>query len=390
MAACHDSNEAHVLIIGSGITGLVLAQALKKEGIRYSIFEKDSSLNVRSNEWTMAIHWSLDRLATLLPPDVKMRKLCGNGIDVQYGKQLNRIEFDEDEQDVTVGFTDGTSASGTLVVGADGARTKVREVAMGSAERAATTPFPIWHMNLTVCCGDAEKARYVRSDFPTSFLALSERSFHAFQSISSMPDGPDRPESWVFHLAMAWKGEAQKDLSHEDRLAMIKEKAAGLAEPARSSFMWIPEGTGVHKADISYWITKPWDNYQGRLTLTGDAAHPMPPYRGQGLNHCIADVSSLMGHIKQAAQGEGTWQSALSSYEEELVPRGSEEVKCSIENGIMLHDWEKVKQSPVFTTGFRPMKGHDLYETNIDHEGNQRKAEAIRGAATSTRVETAT
>lgn len=60
---------------------------------------------------------------------------------------------------------------------------------------------------------------------------------------------------------------------------MIKEKAAGLAEPARSSFMWIPEGTQVHKADISYWITEPWDNYQGRLTLTGDAAHPMPPCR---------------------------------------------------------------------------------------------------------------
>ncbi|KAI4282007.1 MAG: hypothetical protein L6R38_003264 [Xanthoria sp. 2 TBL-2021] len=69
MAAHRDLNEAHVLIIGSGITGLVLAQALKEE-IRYSIFEKDSSLNVLSNEWTMAIHWSLDRRANLLPPDV--------------------------------------------------------------------------------------------------------------------------------------------------------------------------------------------------------------------------------------------------------------------------------------------------------------------------------
>lgn len=42
-----------------------------------------------------------------------------------------------------------------------------------------------------------------------------------------------------------------------------------------------------------------------------------------------------------------------------MVPRGAEEVKCSLENGLMLHDWEKVKQSPVFTNGFKPMTGHD-------------------------------
>ena len=65
-----------------------------------------------------------------------------------------------------------------------------------------------------------------------------------------------------------------------------------------------------------------------------------------------------------------------------MVPRGSEEVKCSIENGIMLHDWEKVKESPVFKTGFRPMKGHDAYETNENHEENQQKAEAARATRT--------
>lgn len=339
MTAQNVSSETHVIIIGAGvypgssdsppkltatgITGLVLAQALKKEGIRHSIFEKDESLNVRSNEWTMAIHWALERLETLLPPEAyanmekascnpavpinaggnypiihaetgniiagvpykrglrvprsKMRALCGEGIDVQYGKHVQDINFGTDRQGVTVKFQDGTEVSGTIVVGADGTRSRCREVALNSTEKAATTPFPIWHMNLTVCYGDAEKARYVRSEFPTSFLALSERSFHAFQSISSMPDGPDHPETWVFHLAMAWRGEARHDLSYAERLAIIKEKADGLAEPARSSFKWIPEGTQVHKADISYWVTEPWDNHQGRLTLVGDAAHPMPP-----------------------------------------------------------------------------------------------------------------
>jgi len=87
---------------------------------------------------------------------------------------------------------------------------------------------------------------------------------------------PD-PASWIFHLAMAWNGSADHELSHAEKLALIKEKAADLAEPARSSFMWIPEGTPVHRADIRYWITRPWDGRDGRLTLVGDAAHPMPP-----------------------------------------------------------------------------------------------------------------
>ena len=92
-----------------------------------------------------------------------------------------------------------------------------------------------------------------------------------------MPDGPDHPETWVFHMAMAWLGESDNKMSYPERLALIKSRAEGLGEPARSAFMWMPDETEVHKADISYWITQPWDNRQGRLTLVGDAAHPMPP-----------------------------------------------------------------------------------------------------------------
>ena len=186
---------------------------------------------------------------------------------------------------------------------------------MSGTDKASVSRFPIWHHNMTVCYGDADKARYLRQQFPTSYLALSQRSFHAFQSsqfslfcssqhplnfhlsfaqpsnhvptfpllmpskslVSSMPDGPDHPETWVFHLAMAWLGNPDHSLDYKERLAMIKERAQELGEPTRSAFTWIPADTPVHKADISYWISQPWDNHGGRLTLVGDAAHPMPP-----------------------------------------------------------------------------------------------------------------
>ena len=92
-----------------------------------------------------------------------------------------------------------------------------------------------------------------------------------------MPEGPEHPETWIFHLAMAWLGNPDHSLSNAERLDMIKGHAKDLGEPARSAFSWIPNNTAVHKADISYWITQPWNNHGGRLTLVGDAAHPMPP-----------------------------------------------------------------------------------------------------------------
>lgn len=78
-------------------------------------------------------------------------------------------------------------------------------------------------------------------------------------------------------MAMAWLGESDNKMSYPERLALIKSRAKDMGEPARSAFLWLPEDTEVHKADISYWISRPWNNRGGRLTLVGDAAHPMPP-----------------------------------------------------------------------------------------------------------------
>ncbi|KAL8735854.1 MAG: hypothetical protein Q9181_002659 [Wetmoreana brouardii] len=135
-----------------------------------------------------------------------------------------------------------------------------------------------------------------------------------------MPGGPDHPESWFFHMAMAWLSESDNKSSYSEILALIKARAEGMGEPARSAFTWLPSDTEVHKADISYWISQPWNNRQGRLTLAGDAAHAMPPYRGQGLNHCICDVSHLLEGLKGVRDAHSSIAEAVDAYEEEMIP----------------------------------------------------------------------
>ena len=68
-----DEAQSKVLIIGAGITGLVLGQALKRHGIAFSIFERDPSISAREGGWGLTIHWALDTLITLLPQHVVNR-----------------------------------------------------------------------------------------------------------------------------------------------------------------------------------------------------------------------------------------------------------------------------------------------------------------------------
>lgn len=66
-----------------------------------------------------------------------------------------------------------------------------------------------------------------------------------------------------------------------------------------------------------------------------------------------------MTGLEGVFRGETELEDAIKIYEADVIPRGQEEVKCSVENGYMLHDWKKVEASPVFTRGFKPMEGHD-------------------------------
>lgn len=52
------------------MSGLLLAQYLRKTRVSFRIFERDTDLTTRGVGWGLTLHWSLPALRTLLPQEL--------------------------------------------------------------------------------------------------------------------------------------------------------------------------------------------------------------------------------------------------------------------------------------------------------------------------------
>jgi 2-polyprenyl-6-methoxyphenol hydroxylase-like FAD-dependent oxidoreductase len=72
--------------------------------------------------------------------------------------------------------------------------------------------------------------------------------------------------------------------------------------------------------------------------------------RGQGLNHCITDVASLVKGLV-GLKDKNDLENVISKYEAEMIPRGKAEVESSVENAVALHDWDLIMNSAMMKHG---------------------------------------
>jgi 2-polyprenyl-6-methoxyphenol hydroxylase-like FAD-dependent oxidoreductase len=293
----------------------------------------------------------------------KMRNLFGEGLDVQYGKKFASAVVGDNSK-VKLTFEDGSSATGDVLVGCDGAKSRVREAIVGT-EAAKLTDVSVSMFNFPYKF-DAELARRIR-DMNQLFITSihPDHGTMFWLSIQDAPN-PSDPSTWTFQVLQSWLDSSvptDLDLSSpEGRMSLFKKRAEEYAEPWRSAGRAIDPATILPLDKGTYWEkAHAWDNRGGKMTLCGDAAHPMTPHRGQGLNNALQDAANFVAAMHKIygspEQTQGLKQ-AVDEYDAEVLERGMLEMNISLKQSLFIHDWETLMQSPMVKMGMhRAEKG---------------------------------
>ena len=390
-----------VLIVGGGIVGLTLAQGLKKAGIPFQVYERDADADAKAGGWGITVHWALPALAACLPDELyarlvdiqvdpqqgirdtgrfvfldlqtatpvyvippsqrlrinrrKLRTLLSEGIDVAWDKALVHIERPaaDGEGGVIAHFADGTSAAGSLLVGADGSSSRTRrQLFPGNAPAAQLYSLPVRFMGVTVRLTE-DQVRPLRAIDPLLFQGSHpDTGVYMWYSTLSTPEvnGSHGTGAGVYYEAqinLSWMLTGPEDEvppTQAARLAKLKTLAQPFEARLRQAIDDIPDDTEVLEIQLQDWPPLRWNNRASTVTLAGDAAHAMTMYRGEAFNHGVTDAARLVANLAPAwGTGREGLAAAVDAYEADLMTRTRPAVLLSRQACLDAHNLKNLK-----------------------------------------------
>ncbi|MFI9406130.1 FAD-dependent monooxygenase [Nocardia sp. NPDC052316] len=231
---------------------------------------------------------------TLMTPQdtteaVLLARLRKAGGDVRRPYQVTRLVNENDG--VTVEYTDGDGASGTLradyVIGADGMHSVVREQA--GIEFA----------------GDTYPASFVLADVQMDWpIARNEVALHLSpEGVTVVAPLPDAAEQNRYRV-VATLDDAPEHPTRDDIQTVLDTRGPGGDIKVRE-VLWSSRFRVHHRVAAHY--------RAGRILLAGDAAHVHSPAGGQGMNTGIQDAATLGPLLTRVLAGEP--DTLLDTYE---------------------------------------------------------------------------
>jgi hypothetical protein len=73
----------------------------------------------------------------------------------------------------------------------------------------------------------------------------------------------------------------------------MKDITETFSEPFKSIVQGLPEDTPAFVRSLYYWRPVQWPNFDGKITIAGDAAHPMLPCKYFSFSSSIYPPSSF-------------------------------------------------------------------------------------------------
>lgn len=352
-----------IAVIGAGPAGCTFARLLIRASIPVTVFEGEASFSCRAQGGTLALHTDSGlkvlREAGLLGEFAKYARYDGEALRVtdknlktymklrgtsdeqsSRGKpaidraRLRQILVDSlpsdairwncrlrsiDPDDLSLHFDHGIERGFDLVVGADGAWSKVRPILTD------VRPDYVGLGGFDLLVADAEKR------YPHLHQLVNRGTVFAF-SDSKAIFGQQKGDGSIIVSAYGprdedWRKTCDYDLHDAGAVKKaISQDFTDWAEPLVEMIQVANEDDFVPRSIYTLPVGLSWEHHP-KTTLIGDAAHLMTPYAGKGVNTALVDASNLAHTIIESTNADNPLEkldAGVISFEKDMFARAAQ------------------------------------------------------------------